>query len=235
MTIPPGIDPERDLDVNDPTPPRSEMDRFTDEELVAIYNDPDAGGVLRKYLKRILSRAPDNAIKEADEAVALLRKSFPPDTDPLFTDWQFVYAFLCAERFVQIARDRLASGKGGPLMELSLPAIALVSPDCLVFQSWCNSADAVGWKGVLPADRLYPVGQSSATPMVALKSSPVWKHLGLSGSASAPHEPLPFPRNGSRAILVVNVSRKELSGFCAATGFPDPAPRLIAKARRHIK
>ena len=235
MTIPPGIDPERDLDVNDPTPPRSEMDRVTDEELVAVYNDPEAGGVLRKYLKRILSRDPGDAQDVADEAVALLRKSLPPDTDPLFTDWQFVYAFLCAERFVQIARDRLAAGKGGPLMELSLPASALVLLDESMLQSWLRAAEAVGWKGVLPADRHYPVGQSSATPMVALKSSPVWKRLGLSGSASAPHEPLPFPRNGSRAILVVNVSRKELSGFCAATGFPDPAPRLIVKARRLMK
>ena len=235
MTIPPGIDPERDLDVNDPTPPRSEMDRFTDEELVAVYNDPDAGGVLRKCLKRILSRDPDDAQDEADEAVALLRKSFPPDTDPLFTDWQFVYAFLCAERFVKIARDRLAAGRGGPLMELSLPAIALVSPCATMLQSWRHAADAAGWKGVLPADRLYPVGQSSATPMVALKSSPIWKLLGLSGPVSAPHEPLPFPRDGKRAILVVNVGRKELSGFCAATGFPDPAPRLVAKARRLMK
>ena len=70
------------------------MDGYSDEELTHVFHDPDSGGLLRTLLATILESPSGNAITDADNGVALLRMKLPSSYNPLFLDWQFVYAFI---------------------------------------------------------------------------------------------------------------------------------------------
>lgn len=218
----------------------TEMDRFSDEELTAIFNDPDAGGVLQQALSPILDSASNNAIKDADDGLRILRRDLQPDSDPLFFDRHFVYAFICNCRSRFDVWGKLDNCPGDRMSYMMTPALGVMRFDHSSgnwrsgpTDAWLRCADAVSWDGVLPADREYPTEGESGKPtsMVALKTSPIWKRLGYVRDFAGPHEQFPFDRKGRRTLVVVGIGRSQLFRACAATGVQSPKDRITKEAR----
>lgn len=216
---------DKPFDFEDDDEPVSEMDRFTDDGLTVIFNDPEAGGVLREALEPVLSRPSNNAVRDGGRAAKLCRRLFPADTDTLFFDEDFLYAFVCNCRNQRELRNAVCGKVRDPMELMMTPALEcrrfdyaakrwLDAPD----PAWTRSADAVGWRGVLPA---------RSGRMVAVRTSPVWARLVA--------EPYRFIRSGSRWLTISHLGRGELRDACAAAGAPDMNEDVMRTARRMKK
>ena len=204
------------------------MDGYSDEELTHVFHDPDSGGLLRTLLATILESPSGNAITDADNGVALLRMKLPSSYNPLFLDWQFVYAFIRNCLFVESIESRIETALDDPVFLMGNPAFA-----CLVYDKkaeqwtrtptdkWMRCAEKVGWKGVLPANHVYEVGSNgSATAMVALKISPICAHLGYNRRNRTDCIPHRFERSGDMNFVLTNVGRREWKRFCDSMNCP---------------
>lgn len=219
------------IDVSDFTSMPTEMDRFSDEELTAIYDDPNAGGVLRRTISPVLSMRRVSDSERAAAARDLVAASFP-DADPLFIDDLFVAAFLSNWQHRMNLSECLSTVS--PETFLSSPAFQLVAYDravehdiCSPTAQWISASERAGRSGVI-------LGSSV---MIARFDSPVWDELGIRGDN--PDGPLPFTfdRMDRFTWRLQSVSRREFVKLCSSCGIPDPEDdiRSAAKRIKHLR
>lgn len=224
----------------------SEMDRFSDGQLTSTFYNPKFANALKQVLEPIASnRNSHSALRDADEGVKLLREQLSVETDPLFFDWQFVYAFLRYWRNHTIMQEQITQKLSFPLSMMSSPAWFCFSYDHknntyrdYPLANWLDAAKSVNWEGVLPCDRIYvdeSLETKSFTSMAALANSPIWHALGILPYDVTKIHPFPFSRDGHITALLGSVGRIELKRLCAEHSLPDYVSEISAVAKAMMK
>lgn len=226
----------------------SEMDRFSDEQLTSTFYNPKFANLLKFVLEPIaLDKNSNNAIRDADEGVKLLRDKLSIETDPLFFDWHFVYTYIRYWKNHNFMQDQIQSKFSDPMLLMMHPAWLCLSYDYkkqsyrdYPLDNWIKAAESVNWEGVLPTDRVYvdEYGETrSFTSMAALATSPIWYTLGILPYDFTKIHPFPLSRDNSSSTMLFSVGRKQLQRLCEKHNLPDYLPQItaIAKAMKNAK
>lgn len=203
----------------------TEMDRFTDEELTAVYNDPGMGGVLRTVLAPILMKKNQSDAVKVVKGRALLAASLE-DPDPLFLDDLFIDAFLRNWRdWVQLLTRFFADGSHTPKRFKLLPAFSLKVFDRLTQKyvskptaEWLRAANKAGWLGVI-----HPEVVSEDGGMVARIDSAIWDYLFFRDESPDRHIPFLFDRSGRYRRLLMGVGLHDLARYYKSMGVHEAA------------
>lgn len=125
-------------------------------------------------------------------------------------------------RISDVVKSRLGDTFDYPVSLMSNPAFALLVFDFDAkkwlqspLDSWTRGAASVGWRGVLPVDHIYEMGNTgAATCMVALLTSPIWQLLNQGQCDADPR----IPANGKIHLGIVG--RREWKRLCDSFGIP---------------
>jgi hypothetical protein len=201
------------------------MDRFSDGQLTSTFYNPKFANALKQVLEPIASnRKSNNAIRDADEGVKLLREHLSVETDPLFFDWLFVYSFLGYWKNHTIMQEQITQKLSSPLFMMISPAFFCFSYDHknktyrdYPLANWLDAAESVNYEGVLPCDRIYvdeSLESKPFTSMAALANSPIWHALGILPYDVTKIHPFPFSRDGHFIAWLASIGRKEFVRLC---------------------
>ena len=214
----------------------TEMDRFTDEELTAIYNDPGMGGVLRTVLAPILMKKNLSDAAKAVKGRIMLAASLE-DPDPLFVDDLFVDAFLRNWRdWIELLTRFFANGSHTTKHFRFFPAFQLKVFDRLTQKyvseptaEWLRAASKAGWLGVV-----HPEVVSEDGGMVARIDSSIWDYLFFRDESPDSRIPFPFDRSGRYKRLLSSVGACDLVRYYKSMGVDD-AEYYISDWAKNLK